>query len=324
MSIVIFGGAGFVGLNLAGRFLGEGKAVTLFDRRKPMDAALARLGSLPGRLTILAGDVTDAEAVHAAIRPGTDLVVMGAAITADAARDAAEPATILNVNLVSQIAMLEGARQAEVRRIINLSSAAAYGAAGEKVDLLTEDTPGDPAGLYAITKWASERVSARLGQLWGLDVVSLRLSAAFGPWEHATGVRDTPSPQAQIVAALERGEDAILPRAGIRDWTYALDIADAVAAVAAAGQLARRTYNVSVGAPFPALDWGNAYAAARGAGTCRLAEPGEASNVDFYGPRDRAPMSPEALARDVGWRAPHDLAASAAHLAAWRRANPTA
>jgi UDP-glucose 4-epimerase len=319
MNTLIFGGAGFVGLNLAEHLLAHGHAVSLFDRRSPLDAALSAFRALPGKLTVISGDVTDAAAVKAAVTPGTEVVVLAAAVTAGPERDAADPAGVLSVNLMAQIPMLEAARDAGVRRVINLSSAAAYGTAGERSALLDESTPVDPVGLYPITKWASERIGARLGNLWGLDVMSVRLSGVFGPWEHKTGVRDTPSPQFQVLRALESGEPALLPRPGRRDWTYAVDIAEAVAAVAAAPRLTRPVLNISAQTPWTVLDWGQLMARQFAGGVCRVAEPGESATIDFYGPVDRAPMSTAAIAAEIGWQARFDMAASASHLSQWRK-----
>lgn len=320
MKILIFGGAGFVGLNLAEVMLRAGHDVVAFDRSAMPEEAVAALSGLPGRLEFRLGDVTDGAAVAAVVRPGLDLVVMGAAITAGRERDAQMPAAILQVNLLAQVPILDAARAAGVRRVINLSSAAAYGAAGERVDELAEETPGDPVGLYAITKWASERVGARLGDLWGIDIVSLRLSGVFGPWERATGVRDTLSPHCQILAAAVAGEAAILSRAGLRDWIYAPDVADAVLAVAGASRLGHGVYNVSTGRRFSMLDWGQRLAASFPGFVCRLAEPGEAATIDFHGPSDRAPLAVERLATDLGWRAKTEGLDSADRLAAWWRA----
>jgi UDP-glucose 4-epimerase len=320
MNTLIFGGAGFVGLNLAEHLLANGHSVSLFDRRSPLDTALAAFRTLPGKLTVIHGDVTDTRAVKEAVQSGTDLVVLGAAITAGAERDATDPTGILSVNLMAQIPMLEAARDAGVRRVINLSSAAAYGAAGERAAVLDENTPVDPVGLYPITKWASERIGARLGNLWGLDVVSVRLSGVFGPWEHETGVRDTPSPQFQVLRALERGEPALLPRPGRRDWTYAVDVAEALAAVAIAPALNHPVLNISAQTLWSVLDWGQLMARQFAGGTCRLAEPGEPATINFYGPTDRAPMSTAAIAADTGWQARFDMAASASHLSLWRKA----
>jgi UDP-glucose 4-epimerase len=321
MSVVIFGGSGFVGLNIALHFLAQGRDVALFDRRPPLDAVLMRTKALPGKLSVIIGDVTDDAAVKAAVRPRTDLVVLGAAITAGPERDASDPASIIKVNLLAQIAMFEAARDAGVRRVINLSSAAAYGRAGERLALLDEDAAADPVALYPITKWASERIGARVAELWGLDFVSLRLSGVFGPWEHQTGVRDTPSPQFQVLTALREGKPAILPRPGLRDWIYAPDVAEAVAVAAGAASLPRKVYNVTTGQPWSVLDFGQSMARGLGRGECRLAETSEAATIDFYGPVDRAPMSGEAIANDVGWRARFGLEAALADLITYQQEN---
>ncbi len=321
MKILIFGGAGFVGLNLAEAMLGAGHDVVAFDRSAVPGATIAAFAGLPGRFELRLGDVTDSAAVAAVVQPDIDLVVMGAAITAGRERDAQMPAAILQVNLLAQVPILDAARVAGVRRVVNLSSAAAYGAAGERVDELAEETPGEPVGLYAITKWASERVGARLGDLWGIDIVSLRLSGVFGPWERATGVRDTLSPHCQILAAATAGEAAILPRAGLRDWIYAPDVADAVLAVAGASRLGHGVYNVSTGRRFTMLDWGRRLAASFPGFVCRLAEPGEAATIDFHGPSDRAPLAVDRLAGDLGWRAKTEGLDTADRLAAWWRAH---
>lgn len=319
MNILIFGGAGFVGLNITQAMLAAGHDVVVFDRSALPEQALRAFADLPGRVTGMVADITDAMAVAEAVRAGVDIVVMGAAITAGSARDASDPQAILRVNLLAQVPILQAAQAAGVRRVINLSSAAAYGAAGERHPVLDEEIPSDPVGLYAITKWASERVGARLGALWGLDIVSLRLSGVFGPWERATGVRDTLSPHCQILAAAVAGAPALLPRPGLRDWIYAPDLAQAVLAVATAPTLRQRLYNVSTAERSSALDWGRTLAASFPGFICRLTEPDETATIDLHGPGDRAPLSVARLADEIGWRATTGYAASADGLAAWWR-----
>jgi len=108
------------------------------------------------------------------------------------------------------------ARRHSVRRIINLSSGSAYGANAFQNAPLDEETACDPVSIYAITKFASEKVAARLAALWQYEIINVRLSAVFGPWERQTGVRDTLSPQAQILAALRDGRDAVLRSGALR------------------------------------------------------------------------------------------------------------
>jgi UDP-glucose 4-epimerase len=317
MRILIFGGTGFVGLNIAVALLARGHAVTLFDRAGLPPAAEREFGQYADQLTAIQGDVTDRQAVEAAIGAGYQAIVLGAAITAGPDRDAADPETILRVNLLAQLPILTTARASGVVRVINLSSAAAYGTNAFGNEPLDEDAACDPASLYAITKFASEKVAARLAALWQSEIISVRLSAVFGPWERATGVRDTLSPQAQIVAAMQAGREAILERPGVRDWIYAPDVAEAVTLLIETAQPKHRLYNISTGVEYSALQWGQELAALHSGFICRLAQPDEAPTIDLHGVADRAPLSVSRLAQEFGWRARFGCADSAAELSAW-------
>jgi UDP-glucose 4-epimerase len=317
MRVVIFGGTGFVGLNIAAALLARGHHVILFDRAGLPPAAESIFARHADRLTTVQGDVTDRQAIEEIIAAGCEAIILGAAITAGPERDAVDPESILRVNLLAQTPILLAARRSGVRRIINLSSASAYGTSGFRNTPLDEESPCDPVSLYAITKFASEKVAARLAALWQCEIISVRLSAVFGPWERATGVRDTLSPQAQIVAAMRRGGEAILPRPGVRDWIYATDVADAVTLLIEAATPEHDIYNISSGVQWSALQWGEALAALHSGFVCRLAEIGEAPTVDLHSPADRAPLSVERMAKEFGWRARFGCADSAADLSRW-------
>ncbi|CAN7459511.1 NAD(P)-dependent oxidoreductase [Bradyrhizobium sp. LjRoot220] len=317
MRILVFGGTGFVGLKIAATLLARGHAVTLFDRAGlPPDAA-RDFASHADRLTAIQGDITDQNAVEQAIAAGYEAIILGAAITAGPEREARDPETILRVNLLAQTPVLTAARRADVKRIINLSSAAAYGANAFRYALLDEETPCDPASLYAITKFASEKVAARLATLWQSEIISVRLSAVFGPWERSNDVRDTPSPQAQILAALQAGHQAVLARPGVRDWIYAVDVAEAVTLLIEAERTKHRLYNISSGVEWPVLQWGQELAARHPGFVCRLAEAGETPSVDLHSTADRAPLSVTRMAEEFGWRARFGCAESAADLSGW-------
>ncbi|OCK53562.1 NAD(P)-dependent oxidoreductase [Bradyrhizobium sp. LMTR 3] len=317
MKILIFGGCGFVGLNIAAALLARGHAVTLFDRGVLPPAVQRSFTRHAGSLKTIRGDITDQRAVEDVIAAGYDAIVLGAAITAGAAREAEDPDSILRVNLLAQVPILAAARRNVVSRIINLSSAAAYGDAGARHPLLDEETACDPASLYAITKFASEKVAARLAALWQIDVISVRLSAVFGPWERATGVRDTLSPQAQIVAVLRQHTEAVLPRPGIRDWIYAPDVAEALAILIEAERPRHRLYNISTGKQWTALQRGQHLTRLYPGFVCRLAEHGEAPTIDLHSAAERAPLSVSRMEQEFGWRAQFGCADSAADLSAW-------
>jgi UDP-glucose 4-epimerase len=315
LKILIFGGAGFVGLNIAAALLARGHGVTLFDRMA-LPPMAQRVFDGVCALKVVAGDITDGQAVEQIVADGYDAIILGAAITAGPARDAADPESILHVNLLAQLPVLMAARRSGVARIINLSSAAAYGAVPEAARL-DEDMPCDPVSLYAITKYASEKVAARLATLWQFDIISVRLSGVYGPWERASRSRDTPSAQMQIVAALQDHREAVLPRPGIKDWIYAPDVADAVTLLVEAARPKHRLYNISTGREWSALQWGQDLAALHPGFICRLAKTGEAAMIDLYGDTDRPPLSTSRIEQEFGWRARFGCADSAADLDNW-------
>jgi UDP-glucose 4-epimerase len=317
LNILIFGGTGFVGINIASALLARGHDVTLFDREPLPRAAGQAFAAFGEKLSVLAGDVTDSNAVDAIIARGFDAIILGAAITAGPAREAADPQSILQVNLMAQVPILMAAHRHRVRRVINLSSGSAFGAAAFRHALLDEELPCEPVSLYAITKHASERVVARLATLWAADFISVRLSGVFGPWERATGVRDTLSPQMQIITALHQETQAILVRPGVRDWIYAPDVADAVAVLVEASRPKHDLYNISTGREWTALQWGQHLADLNPGFVCRLATPGETPTVDLHADADRAPLSISRMEDEFGWRARFGCADSASDLNEW-------
>ena len=317
MNILIFGGTGFVGINIASALLARGHAVTLFDRGPLPRAAGQAFAAFGDRLRVVEDDVTDSRVVEAIIARGFDAIILGAAITAGPAREAADPQSILQVNLMAQVPILMAAHRYRVRRVINLSSGSAFGAAAFRHALLDEELPCEPVSLYAITKYASERVVARLAALWAAEFISVRLSGVFGPWERATGVRDTLSPQMQIITALRERTEATLLRPGVRDWIYAPDVAEAAAVLVEAEQPKQRLYNISTGREWTALQWGEHLADLNPGFVCRLAKPGETPTVDLHADADRAPLSISRMEEEFGWRARFDCADSAADLNEW-------
>lgn len=316
MKIVIFGGTGFVGLNLAEVLLTRGHHVTLYDRAEPPPSVRRALADHGERMRVVQGDIADAAAIDTLVAAGCDAIVLGAAITAGDDLERAAPARVLEVNVMAQIPILQAAIRHGVRRVVNLSSASAYGAAGQRHQLLDEETPCDPVSFYAISKFTSERSVARHAELFGGDFLSVRLSAVFGPWERASSVRDTPSLQFQILAAFARGEPAIMPGRGMKDWIYAADAAEAVAVLIEAERPRHPLYNISSGATWSALQWGEAFAALHPGLECRLAAPGEKTFIKLYGP-DRAPLSVARMADEFGWRARFGCAESAAAMSTW-------
>ena len=314
MHVAIAGGGGFVGLAIAEALVKARHHVRLVDIKPPPEAALRYLGehSALGAVEVQVTDVTDPKAADHALE-GVDAVVLAAAVTSGTERERTAPRETLDTNILGFTCLLEAAREAGAKRVINLSSASAYGATGfEGEGPLTED--GDwprPNTLYGVSKLASEGVARRLAELWDTEILSVRLSGVYGPWERDTGRRDTLSPHLQAARLMLHGETAILPRRCARDWTDSRAIADAITALLTAKTLKHDLYNISAGREWFVSDWLDALGAVGKDLKWRLAEPGDTANVDVHGDLDRRPLSDNRLKDELGvdlWRDPEESA----------------
>ncbi len=228
MTVMVTGGSGFVGLNLVEALLTRGAHVVAVARDAMPAPALAAFARLPGRLDAAVLDIRDTAALTALMRAHRVAQLFPfAAITSAAAREAADPASVIEVNLLGLIGQLQAARDAGVGRIVVPASGSVYGESFWHHALLDEaTTPCVPTGIYGVTKYAVERSALRLADLWGLDVVVARIGSVFGPWEHDTGLRDLLTPHWGLARAALAGQAAVLP-AVLPDyaWIYARDAA---------------------------------------------------------------------------------------------------
>lgn len=232
MKVFLTGGTGFIGLALAAQWVAEGGEVTASADGPPPDWARKALPAVVFEII----DVRDRAALTTALRAARpDILVHGAALTPDETRErAGGTAAIFEVNVAGTANALEAAAEAGVRRVVSFSSGAAYGQTLDDVAVLDESTTEcRPAALYAISKLAAEKTALRLGALHGLSVVTPRLSAAWGPWEYRTSMRQTLSPGYQIVEAIMAGDVPVLPPETMMPLVFSEDAATMIVRLAA-------------------------------------------------------------------------------------------
>jgi len=314
--ILLSGGAGFVGLNVAEQLLERGDEVLIFDLRAPPAAF--------SKAIFVQGDVADPSAVQQAFsKQKIDRVIHMSAITAGPERDAREPRRIAEVNLIGTLNLLQEARNSGVERFVHASTGALYGAAGIGVaEPLDEERDRPvPESMYGITKYAAERSCLRLAALWGLDVRIGRLAMAFGRWEHDSGVRDRLSLPTVIAHIARAGGEAVFPPLGPTDYIYGPDVASALIALLDAKPPSHRLYHLGTGAAWALPQW------------CRLLEKrfpkfgwresSEGCNVVPLVPGTRTRFSNRRLVEDLGWAPRFDLAAAADDFIEWMQAHST-
>lgn len=326
MATLVTGGAGFVGLNLVEALLARGEEVVLFDSGALPAAAEWGFARHAARLAFVKGDVRDSAAVERAFSAKRiERVAHCAAVTSGAAREAREPFAIVAVNVQGTINVLEAARRRGAGRVVVTSSGAVYGESAYRLAQLHEDaTPAVPVTLYAITKFAAERVCARLRELWPMDVVCARLGTVVGPWERDTGARDNFGTHSQLARLALKGETAVLPPREVRrDWIYARDAADGLAALLEARAPGHGLYNLGAGRDWSGCitAWCEALRSAFPEFRFRAAKEGEEPNIG-YTDCDRGLMDVGRLAHDVGFRPRFGPAEAYADYLEWLKRTP--
>jgi nucleoside-diphosphate-sugar epimerase len=172
-TILVTGGAGYIGSHLTRRLLARGDRVRVLDRFLYGDHGLVGVLDHPA-LTVLEADVRDAGAMADAVE-GVDTVIALAALVGDAACDLA-PEETRSINGDATALLAETCIEAGVRRLVFTSSCSVYGAGTEP--LLHEDSLLNPVSAYAVTRVHSERIlAAHAGRL---GAVTLRFATVFG------------------------------------------------------------------------------------------------------------------------------------------------
>jgi nucleoside-diphosphate-sugar epimerase len=332
MAVLLTGGAGFVGLNIAEALLRRGQMVVALDASRIPETAKSEFVGLGAGLRVVPGDVRDRELLDRIFQNKVDAegpidaVVHAAALTAGSQRERDDPALIAEINLLGTVRVIEAAQRAGVRRIVVLSTGSVYGEAGRTEDgaPLDEAVPRPvPSNLYGITKYAAERSSLRLAELWGLDLRVGRPAVVFGCWERETGYRDGMSLVLQATRAAERGEAIVLPRQAPEDWIYAPDLAEAVVTLLSAAAPPRRVYNLGTGQPWPLAAWCDRLRATFPGFTCRFSDdPAEVTASVLSTSSLRAPFAARAVRDELGFRPRYDMDRAFDHYLAWRRAHP--
>lgn len=246
MNVLITGGAGFIGSNLAIRMLDDGHRVTIADcldsYYSPVDKR-ANLAAVSGHgpFDFHECDICAPDAADGVVRQAAPDAIVHLAARVGVRPSLDQPLLYEQVNVQGTIAMLEAARKAGVSKFVLASSSSVYGSAN-RVPFSEADTVNLPMSPYAATKLAAEKMCIVYAHLYGINITCLRFFTVYGPRQRPDlAIR-------KFTGLIDRGLPVPFYGAGdtSRDYTYVDDIVTGI--VAAIGYRAE---------PFSVFNLGN-------------------------------------------------------------------
>ena len=240
-TVLVTGGAGFIGSNLAEELIHRGARVRVIDNF--VTGFRENLAEIRGDLDLIEGDISDAVAVGKAI-DGVEVIFHEAALPS-VPRSVENPAETHRACVDGTFNLLVQAKEKGVRRVVYAASSSAYG--DQEALPKIETMAPEPLSPYAVAKLVGEYYCSVFHKVYGLETISLRYFNVFGP-------RQNPSSQysgviSRFIDALMKGGRPVIYGDGeqSRDFTYIANVVDANIRAAETTKGLGRTLNVANG-----------------------------------------------------------------------------
>lgn len=241
--VLITGGAGFIGSNLAARLVDEGTKVTVLDSMLPdYGGNLFNLQTIRDKIQLNISDMRDWHSLAYLVRDQHCIFNLAGQLShQDSMKD---PLTDMGMNVTAQIHLLEACRRFNPDAvIIHTSTRQLYGV--PQYLPVDEAHPLNPPDVNGINKLAGEQYHTLYAKVYGLKTVSLRLTNTYGPRQLIKNAK-----QGFIGWFLHQaltGGTIQLFGGGeqIRDFSYVDDVVEAIIAAAQCSSCYGNVYNLS-------------------------------------------------------------------------------
>ncbi len=313
--VLITGGLGFIGSNLARRLVGLGAKVTLVDSLIPeYGGNLFNVGDIVDDVEINISDVRDVHSMRHLVT-GKDYLFNLAGQTSH--MDSMEnPYADLDINCRAQLSILETCRACNPAiRIVFASTRQIYG----KPDYLPVDEqhPLRPTDVNGINKMAGEWYHILYNNVYGIRASAIRLTNTFGPRMRVKDARQT-FLGIWIRLLLENKPIEVWGGEQLRDFTYVDDAVDALILAGTHDAALGNVYNLGGCKPVSLEELAKALVKANGGGEYRVREfPDDRKKIDIgdYYANDRLIRS------DLGWLPTVELEEGLARSLGYYRVN---
>jgi UDP-glucuronate 4-epimerase len=184
-TVLVTGGAGFIGSHVVDQLLERGaRVVCMDDFNNYYDPVLKRANAarhlIHRRYRLIEADIRDQNQVAEVLRQAKPDTVIHLAANAGVRPSMEDPFRYQTVNLAGTLNLLEAARASGVKMFVNASSSSVYGE-NTKVPFEESDALLSPASPYAATKLGAEALVRVYARQFGMRAVSLRFFTVYGP-----------------------------------------------------------------------------------------------------------------------------------------------
>lgn len=250
--VLITGGLGFIGSNLAIRFLQHGANVTILDSMIPGHGGnFYNIAPIESKININISDMRDSNSLKILVRDQDYIFHLAGQVShGDSMRD---PELDLGVNCIATINLVEACRKYNPNvRLVYTSTRQVYGI--PKWLPVTEEHPALPIDVNGINKLAGEYYHLLYYRVYNIHSVILRLTNTYGPRQQIRnnrqgfiGIFIRQALQGEKIRVFGTGEQ-------LRDFNYVDDVADALIVAAATEECYGNIYNLGAPKHYSILD----------------------------------------------------------------------
>ena len=219
--MLVTGGAGFIGSNLADELIRRGAKVKILDNL--VTGFHENLEEIKGDFEFIEGDLNDDKKLGQSVE-GVEFIFHQAALPS-VPRSVENPTETHQACVNGTFNLLKAAKENNVKRVIYAASSSAYG--DQKTLPKTESMLPEPLSPYAAAKLMGEYYCQVFSRVYGLETISLRYFNVFGPRQNPSSMYS--GVISRFIDALMKNETPVIFGDGeqSRDFTYIANVVDA-------------------------------------------------------------------------------------------------